>query len=438
MDNKLKSTFVCTDPIDICLALVRLKDVRILQLTRSGPVIEVMVEQAVDKVRCPDCGQVAQIKERPVVTYTDLPVFGTPCRLAWRKHRMRCVSTRCDRKSWTLEDHRIAAVNCLLTTRCAKWATKQVGGGRTVSEVARELDCHWDTVNDAVVTYGTALLDADRKRLRDTEALGLDETLFVKIGEYREKLWCTSVVDVGNHQLIDILPSRNYVDVAGWIQTRQQSWKRNIRYGSLDMSATYAAVFSVMLPHAAQVVDPFHCMQLANRNLDMIRRRVQNETLGHRGRKNDPLYSARKLLIMNSDRLDHDTTQRLESMLELGDPDGEVAIAYRVKEALGDFYDTNGFDDAREALRLIQQHCRRPSMPKELQSFGATIKRWFTKILEWHRAQISNGPTEAINNLIKRIKRVGFGFRNFQNYRIRALLYAGKPNWRVLDSIVVR
>ncbi len=51
---------------------------------------------------------------------------------------------------------------------------------------------------------------------------------------------------------------------------------------------------------------------------------------------------------------------------------------------------------------------------------------------------MSNGPTEALNNLIKRIKRIGFGFRNFHNYRIRALLYAGKPNWRVLGSIVVR
>ncbi|NNN19565.1 MAG: hypothetical protein HKL84_06895 [Acidimicrobiaceae bacterium] len=39
--------------------------------------------------------------------------------------------------------------------------------------------------------------------------------------------------------------------------------------------------------------------------------------------------------------------------------------------------------------------------------------------------------------MIKVVKRVGFGFRNFKNYRIRALLYAGKPNWRVLDSIVV-
>lgn len=51
---------------------------------------------------------------------------------------------------------------------------------------------------------------------------------------------------------------------------------------------------------------------------------------------------------------------------------------------------------------------------------------------------MSNGPTESLNNLIKRVKRIGFGFRSFEHYRIRCLLYAGKPNWRVLDSIVVR
>jgi hypothetical protein len=81
-----------------------------------------------------------------------------------------------------LEDHRIAAKNCLLTTRAAKWATVQVGTGRTVKEVAGELACDWHTVNDAVTTYGKALLDADRKRLNKTTAIGLDETSFVKLG----------------------------------------------------------------------------------------------------------------------------------------------------------------------------------------------------------------------------------------------------------------
>jgi transposase len=50
--------------------------------------------------------------------------------------------------------------------------------------------------------------------------------------------------------------------------------------------------------------------------------------------------------------------------------------------------------------------------------------RWRTQITAWHRARVTNGPTEAANNLIKRVKRVAFGFRHFAHYRIRALLYA--------------
>jgi hypothetical protein len=90
--------------------------------------------------------------KRPVVHDVDLPVYGTPMSLAWKKHSMRCVNAHSAKRTWMLEDHRIAAKNRLLTTRAAKWATVQVGGGRTVSEVVAELACDWHTVNDAVTT----------------------------------------------------------------------------------------------------------------------------------------------------------------------------------------------------------------------------------------------------------------------------------------------
>jgi len=50
---------------------------------------------------------------------------------------------------------------------------------------------------------------------------------------------------------------------------------------------------------------------------------------------------------------------------------------------------------------------------------------------------VSNGPIEAVN-LIKRIKRIAFGFRRFRSFRIRALLYAGRPNWDLLATITPR
>lgn len=415
-----------------------LKDVRVLHYERRGPDVELMIEQAVEDVRCPSCGGRAQVKERPVVRYVDLPVYGTPMRLAWRKHRMRCSDGSCPRRSWVLADHRIAAKNCLLTTRAAKWATVQVGGGRTVSEVAGELACDWHTVNDAVTTYGEALLAADRKRLNRTTAIGLDETKFVRLGRTSHADYATTVADVENHQIIDILPTRNFTEVARWLDKQPEGWKKRVRFGALDMSATYAAVYSVVLPGAEQVVDPFHVIALANRCLDSVRRRVQAERFGRRNKGNDPLYRARRVLVMGEEKLDEPATVRLWSLLELGDPAGEVAIAYRVKERLRDFYRTRDPAAARQVLDELKHHCLKPAMPLEVQKLGRTIRDWFDKICNFHLARVSNGPTEALNNLVKRIKRVGFGFRNFQNYRIRALLYAGRPNWRVLGSIVVR
>jgi transposase len=79
-----------------------------------------------------------------------------------------------------------------------------------------------------------------------------------------------------------------------------------------------------------------------------------------------------------------------------------------------------------------------PDYPIEARSLGRTLLRWKQEIAAWHRAHVTNGPTEAVNNLIKRVKRGAFGFTSFRNYRIRSLLYAGKPNWELLASVTPR
>ena len=395
------------------------------------------MESVLGEVRCQSCGTTARIKDRPWVLYVDLAYGGTPSILAWKKHRLVCPNSQCATSTWTHSDHRLAARRCRLTTRAAKWATKQVGKGRTVTEVAEELGCDWGVVNRAVGIYGAALLQADKKRLGTTTAMGFDETLFMRQGRYRTKTWCTTVADVGNHRLIELVPSRNYVDVARWVSAQPESFREHIEYGALDLSPTYAAVYNVILPKATQVVDRYHLIRLANAALDGVRRRIQQSSLGHRGHRGDPLYRARKLLVTASSTLDAPTTERLETLLSLGDPTAEVALAWRVKEALCEFYEMASPEQARLRLADIVARLSVSAMPYELRKLGRTIEQWFDKILAYHEARTTNGPTEGLNNLIKRIKRVAFGFSNFENYRIRVLLYAGKPNWRVLDSIVV-
>jgi transposase len=65
----------------------------------------------------------------------------------------------------------------------------------------------------------------------------------------------------------------------------------------------------------------------------------------------------------------------------------------------------------------------------ELERLARAITRWEVPILRWHRTRLTNAATEGTNLIIKNIKRLGFGFRNFDNYRLRLLLRCGAP-WR--------
>jgi hypothetical protein len=92
-----------------------------------------------------------------------------------------------------------------MTDRAGRWVTEQVGRhGRTVNEVALELDCDWHTVNDTVIAYGSALAD-DPDRIGAPTALGLDETLFVRVGPRHRQVWSTSIVDVRAGRLLDVV-----------------------------------------------------------------------------------------------------------------------------------------------------------------------------------------------------------------------------------------
>ena len=189
---------------------------------------------------------------------------------------------------------------------------------------------------------------------------------------------------------------------------------------------------------ATQVADPFHVVKLANSRVDETRRRVQNETVGHRGRKDDPLYRIRRLLTKADERLTDRGRTKLMGLLKAGDPDGEVATAWQAKEAIRKIYTHTNHAVAVEYVTRLSRDLQDSQNPPEVRSLGRTLTRWGGHIAAWHKAHVSNGPTEAANNLIKRIKRVAFGFRRFRNYRIRTILYAGKPNWDLLATIKPR
>jgi transposase len=116
---------------------------------------------------------------------------------------------------------------------------------------------------------------------------------------------------------------------------------------------------------------------------------------------------------------------RLRAGLAAGDVTGEVAVAWQGKELLRAVYAASDLADAQAALERLDRWSDGVGVA-ELSRLARTVRTWEAEILAFHATDgCSNGPTEAVNLLIKKVKRVGHGFRNFVNYRLRLLLHCG-------------
>ncbi len=390
--------------------------------------LETTVETVAARVGCPECGVVAALHDRRDTLVRDVDAFGRRTRLRWRKRVWRCVEPACPKRTWTERSAEIGA-RASLSERARRAACKRVGKHvEAVAAVARDLGCGWHTVMRSVRDHGQHLVD-DPGRLDGVAALGVDETAFLKANRGRHTRFVSGLVDITSGQLLDLVEDRTARVIADWLAARPPRWLRRVGVVALDPYRGYANAMFAHLGHATIVVDHFHVIRLANVVIDDVRRRVQQATTGHRGRKRDPLYGVRKLLKACDD-LDPRGWKRLADGLERGDPDGAVSAAWQLKEITRDLYRVRDVTRAREALELLYAWAASGDIP-EMRRFAATVRRWEPEILAWHTTGgASNGPTEAVNLTIKNVKRVGRGFRNFQNYRLRLLLACGGVDWQ--------
>jgi transposase len=382
---------------------------------------QLAVQTTATVVGCAGCGVRATPHGRRVVRVRDLPIGGRPAVLWWRKRIWRCGEPACGVRTWTERVTGIAP-RAVLTQRARAEACRRVGkDAHAVAAVARDLGVGWQTVMRAVADHGRPLVD-DPTRLEDVAALGLDETSFLKATPTSPTRWVTGLVDLEGGRLLEVVADRTRAAVDGWLGARPAAWLAQVGTVALDPWRGYASALVAPLGHATVVVDHFHAVRLANVVVDQVRRRVQQATLGHRGRKRDPLYRIRKLLLTAAEQLTSRGRVRLRAGLAVGDPTGEVAAAWQGKELLRAVYAADDQPGARAALERFYRWSDGVEVP-ELARLARTIRAWEAEVLAFHATKgCSNGPTEAMNLLIKTVKRVRHGFRNFTNYRLRLLL----------------
>jgi transposase len=406
-------------------ALLGLPGFVVLAVSEYGGELEQAVETLAGQGWCFGCGAAARLHDRRPSWVRDLPVAGRPVTLVWVKRVWRCVEPRCGIRTWT-ETSEAIRPRAGWTERARREACRRVGElGQTVAAVAAEFGIGWATVMAAVRDYGQPLVE-DPQRLEGVHTVGVDETAFLRATPTSGTTFATGIVALnGRARLLDIVEGRSGTALHDWISGRDQDWRDRITVAALDPFRGYATALRTGLPQATRVLDAFHVVRLGLDAVDQVRRRVQQETLGHRGHAGDPLFGIRRLLRRGYEHHTERSWARLLAGLAAGDDHEQVGRAWIAAQELRLLYREPSRERAERRLLRWFTTIADHEIP-ELVRLARTLDAWRDELLAYFdTGGVSNGPTEAVNGLIKKVKRVGHGYRNFDNYRLRLLLHCG-------------
>jgi transposase len=395
----------------------------------------VLVESLATEGGCPGCGVLsALIKDRPTSRVKDLPHGVVPLRVWVRKRRFRCAEAACVRRSFTETSGQLPARSRLTTRLRTKISAAVSTTNRAMSEVGNDYGVAWWTVHRVLVAAAADVLGA----AEPTTTIGIDETrarsvrwLLGEVGWRRSDPWMTSIVDLERSSrggIIGLAPGRSGACVEGWLALQNGEFRAAVQVVAIDPSAPYAAGIRRALPHARIVLDHFHLVLLANQALTDVRQRVAHEQHDRRGRKTDPAWAHRRLLLRAGDTLSPAALTRLTTVLTTDDPSGQLSAAWAVKELLRQLLQAHGptrysrHETAHRRTRFLSA-CVVADMP-ETTRLATTIERWWPEIEGFLELGVTNARTEGHNRVIKQVKRVACGFRNQENYERRIMLHS--------------
>ena len=384
--------------------------------------------------RCPDCGRQGRYRDTVTRPLKDLPVAGYPLVLRVAVPRYRCDTVDCGRAVFNQDLGKLAYPRSSTTRRCARYVLRRLMIDRTtISAIAAELGVSWHTVSSIAMRATAELVAAGGPdRLAGVRVIGVDEHRWAprRVGP---EGFVTLIIDLtpthdqtGPARLLDLVPGRSAAALADWLTAQPADFAAGIEVVAMDGFAGYKTAAADVVPDAVTVMDPFHVVALAGTKLDLIRQRIQQQTLGRRGHTGDPLYGIRRIARTRIQLLSVRQYHRLTSVLD-ADEHIPVKTAYVIYQKIIAAYADPNRRRGKRVLAAVIDSIRRgvPAGLEEIAQLGRTLWRRRHDIPAFFDHHASNGPTEAINGRLEALRRNALGFRNLTHYRIRSLLHSG-------------
>lgn len=252
----------------------------------------------------------------------------------------------------------------------------------------------------------------NRNGFSDTiRVLGIDEISLKK----RHKQFVLVISDISRKCILAVLQDREKNTLEKWMDSLSPQTRNSIRFVSIDMWAPYYQAARRKLPRAKVVVDRFHVMKQLNMRLTQLRTRYQKQC--------DPetqkiLKGSRWIIVRNRSELSKKEEEQLTQILDLC---SELRVAYLLKEEFRLIFET--IKNREKAARFLDAWCLKAARTgdKSLAKFINTMKNWRDQILNYFIERITNGFVEGTNNALRTIIRMAYGYRNFENFKLRVI-----------------
>lgn len=349
---------------------------------------------------CPACGAATdKVHDYRTSVIKDIPISGKRTYLHYRKRRYHC---NCCGKHF-YEPFSQVPKHCHTTLRLTMYTLSLLSKKMSAKDIADAVG-----ISNSTSHRWIQFVSFPKPNLLPA-VLSIDEFK----GNTEGNKFQTILTNPKTHQVFDILRSRTQVTLIDYFRSFPN--RKEVKYFVMDMNQVYRDIARTFFPNAKIVIDRFHVVRYVTWALENVRKRVQKSMHPD---KRKYFKRSRRLLLSHKEKLSESGLEALEVMLLQSQ---DLATAYHLKELFYEFMDS---EDRTEAAYRLHNFILF-AQASELTEFKACLTmlgNWSQYILNSFECPYSNGFTEGSNNAIKVIKRIAFGYRNFDNFRNRILL----------------
>lgn len=290
------------------------------------------------------------------------------------------------------------------TQRYRAWIKTLCSQFSNLEDVRKQAKCSRDFVYRAY--YEQLELETRKRRNPWPRAIGIDEHAFRRSKKYGGTEFAVMVVNHNRRRVIEVVEGKTTAALENslaYIPGRE-----NTEVVTLDMCDPFRKFARTFFPQADIVADKFHVLRLLNTPLNKMRKEITGDRR---------TLTIRTDLLRNRKNMDYSRRREVDRFLSYHPKLEEL---YYWKEQLHTLYRTRGYERASEAYLFMLDEMARSKAP-EIITLRKTLLKWKVEILNYFKKRYTNGRVEGFNNVAKTIKKRAYGFKSFENYRLRVL-----------------